>query len=97
MKFILILWLTISHTPKNISEDEFLNLKVNWMIEKNKDDKLFLFIEKNRNFFNSDKAIRYLVDRNISKADLKSGCEKVFLLSKDIKNSYLEKNLKFIV
>lgn len=83
--------LTISHTPKNISEDEFLNLKVNWMIEKNKDDKLFLFIEKNRNFFNSDKAIRYLVDRNISKADLKSGCEKVFLLSKDIKNSYLEK------
>ena len=26
--------LTISHTPKNISEDEFLNLKVNWMIEK---------------------------------------------------------------
>ena len=61
------------------------------MIEKNKDDKLFLFIEKNRNFFNSDKAIRYLVDRNISKADLKSGCEKVFLLSKDIKNSYLEK------
>ena len=83
--------LTIFHTPKNISEDEFLNLKVNWMIEKNKDDKLFLFIEKNRNFFNSDKAIRYLVDRNISKADLKSGCEKVFLLSKDIKNSYLEK------
>ena len=43
--------LTISYTPKNISEDEFLSLKVNWMIEKNKDDKLFLFIEKNRNFF----------------------------------------------
>ncbi len=83
--------LTIAHTPKNISEEEFLNLKVNWMIEKNKDDKLFLFVEKNRNFFNSDKAIRYLVDRNISKADLKSGCEKVSLLSKDIKNSYLEK------
>ncbi len=83
--------LTISYTPKNISEDEFLSLKVNWMIEKNKDDKLFLFIEKNRNFFNSDKAIRYLVDRNISKADLKSGCEKVSFLSKDIKNSYLEK------
>ena len=33
--------LTIAHTPKNISEEEFLNLKVNWMIE-NKDDKLFL-------------------------------------------------------
>jgi len=83
--------LTISYTPKNISANEFLSLKVNWMIEKNKDEKLFSFLEKNRNFSNSDKAIRYLVDRNISKADLKSGCEKVSFLSKDIKNSYLEK------
>ena len=35
--------------------------------------------------------IQYLVDRNIAKADIKTGCEKIPFLDKNIKDPYLEK------
>ena len=83
--------LTYSYLPKNMSDKEFLDMKINWMIKNNKDDLLEIFLNKNDNFHNKNKIIQYLVDKNIAGANLKSGCEKINFINKEIVDSYLEK------
>tara|TARA_B100001093_G_scaffold184567_1_gene177222 strand:+ start:13019 stop:14752 length:1734 start_codon:yes stop_codon:yes gene_type:complete len=83
--------LTYSYLPKNMTDDEFLDLKVNWLIKNKKDSLLEEFLNKNKNFKNKNKIIQYLVDKNIAKANLNEGCRKSEFISKEIKDSYLEK------
>ena len=80
-----------SYSPKNLSEKDFLDLKINWLIKNKKDNLVEQFLKKNSDFPNKNKIIQYLVDRNISNANIKVGCEKVNFIGKDIKDSYLEK------
>jgi hypothetical protein len=84
--------LTYSYQPsKNLTNEEFTNLKINWLIKNKKDEILEIFLNKNQNYENKHKIIEYLVDKNIAKANLNQGCEKVEFISKEIKNKYLEK------
>ncbi len=83
--------MTYSYLPKGMSEEDFLNLKINWLIKNDKVNLLENFLNKNENFTGKKKIIQYLVDKNIAKADLKEGCEKSNFISKEIKDSYLEK------
>ncbi len=84
--------MTYAYSPKkNISDNEFLSLKINWLIENKKDKLLEQFLNKNINFKNKEKVIQYLVDSNIAKANLNSGCKKAEFISKEIKDAYLEK------
>ena len=83
--------MTYSYLPKGMSDEEFLNLKINWLIKNNKADYLENFLNNNENFEGKEKVIQYLVDKNIAKADLKEGCEKSGFISKEIQDSYLEK------
>ena len=80
-----------SYAPQNLTEKEFLNIKINWLIKNKKDDLIEQFLIKNNDFPNKNKIIQYLVDRNISNANIKIGCEKVNFIGKDIKDPYLEK------
>ncbi len=80
-----------SYPPKNLSEKDFLDIKINWLIKNKKDDLIEQFLTKNNDFPNKNKIIQYLVDRNISSANIKTGCEKVNFIGKDIKDPYLEK------
>jgi len=80
-----------SYSPPNISDENFLNLKTNWLIENKKDNLIEEFLKKNNDFPNKNKIIQYLVDRNISNANIKLGCEKVNFIGKEIKDPYLEK------
>jgi len=48
-----------------------------------------IFLNKNKNFPNKSKIIKYLVDQNIAKANLKEACEKTTLINSDVKDSYL--------
>ena len=80
-----------SYAPENLSEKDFLNIKINWLIKNKKDDLIEQFLTKNNDFPNKNKIIQYLVDRNISSANIKIGCEKVNFIGKDIKDPYLEK------
>ena len=80
-----------SYAPENISEKEFLDLKINWLIKNKKDKIIEDFLKKNNDFPNKNKIIQYLVDRNISEANIKIGCEKVNFIGRDIKDPYLEK------
>ena len=84
--------LTYSFPPAiNITEEEFLELKINWLIKNKKDNLLEDFLNKNENFKGKKKVIQYLVDKNIAAADLNEGCKKFCFISKDIKYAYLEK------
>ena len=80
-----------SYLPKGMSDEEFLDIKIDWLIKNEKDDLLENFLNKNPEFHNKKKAIQYLVDKNISNANLKDGCKKMGFVSKEIKDSYLEK------
>ena len=73
--------MTYSYLPENMSDEDFLNLKINWLIKNDKIDLLEDFLDKNNNFKGKKKIIQYLVDKNIAKADLKEGCKKADLIA----------------
>ena len=83
--------LTYSYLPAGLNNDEFLDLKIKWLIKNNKDNLLEEFLNKNDKFSSKDIIIQYLVDRSIAKANLNEGCKKSDFISKEVKNSYLEK------
>ncbi len=82
---------TISKLPnQNMTDEEFIDYKFNWLI-KNKREKLISdFLNKNKEFPNKKKVIRYLVDENISKANIIKACQNITLINQDIKDSYLD-------
>ena len=83
--------LSFAYPPKGMDEKEFVDLKINWLIENKRVDLIERFLKQNNSFPNKKKLIQYLVDHNIAKADIKEGCEKINFLDKDIKDLYLEK------
>ena len=87
--------LSISYPPEGMNEKEFANLKINWLIDNNRFDLIEDFLKQNKDFYGKDKAVQYLVDRNISQANIKEGCEKMKFIDNTIKDPYLE-NLKIL-
>ncbi len=83
--------LSISYPPKGMSEKDFVELKIDWIIKNERTDLIENFLKQNKDFDGKKKAIQYLVDHNISKADIKKGCEKIDFIDSQIKDSYLEK------
>ena len=84
--------LTYSYPPKNkFSQDEFLKLKLNWLIKNNKIKLIENFLNNNSQFSGKSKLIKYLVDFYIASADISEGCKKANFINKEIKDSYLEK------
>ncbi len=83
--------LSFAYPPKGMDEKEFVDLKINWMIENRKIDLIEKFLKQNNTFPNKKKLIQYLVDNNIAKANIKEGCQQINFLDKNIKDSYLDK------
>ncbi len=83
--------LSFSYPPKGMNEKEFVELKVNWLIENNRLDLLENFLRQNKEFEGKSRAVQYLVDENIAQANIKTGCDKIKFIDKTIKDSYLEK------
>ena len=82
---------SFSYPPEGMSEKEFVDLKINWLIQNGKTDLLESFLKKNEQFDSKSKAVQYLVDKNIEGANIKAGCEKIGFIDAKIKDSYLEK------
>ena len=82
---------SFAYPPQGMNDKEFVDLKINWMIENKRSDLIEKFLNLNNTFPNKKKVIQYLVDENIAKANLKEGCEKINFLDKNIKDPYLEK------
>ena len=83
--------LSFSFPPEGMEEKEFVNLKINWLIENNRLNLLEEFLKQNKEFEGKSKAVQYLVDNNIAQANIKEGCEKIKFIDSTIKDSYLEK------
>ena len=82
---------TISGLPQqNMKEEEFINYKLDWLINNQRDDLISIFLNKNKEFPNKKKLIRYLIDKNIAKANIYGACEKITLIDNDVKDSYLD-------
>ncbi len=88
-KILDVALLTNSYLPSNnISSEEFLDFKFQYLIKK-KDFKLIKnFIIKNPSIKNNDKLIRFYVDYYLSKSQLEKSCE-VFNYANDVISDYL--------
>ena len=74
-----------------MDEKEFVLLKINWLIENDRLDLIESFLKQNKDFEGKGRAVQYLVDQNISEANIKEGCEKIKFIDNTIRDSYLEK------
>ena len=83
--------LSFSYPPAGMENKEFVNLKIDWLIENNRSDLIEDFLRQNKEFDGKSAAVQYLVDENIAKANIKKGCEKVDFIDSTIKDPYLEK------
>ena len=85
---------TNSYSPKkNLNSEEFLNLKVNWLIKKKRVKDLETLLKNNPEVGKNSKAIKFLINEYISSADIKSACKNVNFIDKKVENNYLEKFL----
>jgi len=83
---------TISKLPnQNMTDMEFINYKLDWLINNQKNDLISTFLNKNKVFPNKKKIIKYLVDGNIAKANLNKACQNIELINNDVKDSYLDR------
>jgi len=73
-----------------MTEEEFINYKLDWLINNNKDELINNFLNKNKKFPSKKKIIKYLVDENIAKANLGKACQNITLVDNNIKDAYLE-------
>ena len=91
-KLLFNVLLTNAYSPKsNLSNEEFLEIKIKWLISKNQKEYLEKLLLTNPAVGKKTKAVRFLVDDNLAVANISSACDKVKLLNKDAKDFYLEK------
>ena len=87
-----IVLLTNAYYPNiNISEEEFLKIKSDWLI-KNKDRNLIKeYLIKNQILNLHPKLSRYLIDQHLSESNITKACEIFSENTEIIKNDYLSK------
>ena len=82
---------SFSYPPKGMSEKEFIDLKISWLIKNNRVELIESFLKQNEQFDGKSKVVQFLVDQNIASANIKKGCEKIGFIDAKIKDAYLEK------
>ena len=83
---------TNAYAPKkNLSSEEFLKIKINWLIKKKRIEDLEILLKTNPEVGKTPKAVKYLIDEYLSSANIKSACEKINFIDRNVQNNYLEK------
>tara|TARA_Y100000590_G_scaffold4228_1_gene5603 strand:+ start:7360 stop:9099 length:1740 start_codon:yes stop_codon:yes gene_type:complete len=83
---------TNAYSPKNnLNSEEFLKIKINWLINKKRIRDLETLLKSNPVVGENSKAIKFLIDEYLSLNDIKSACEKTTFIDRNIQNDYLEK------
>ena len=83
---------TYSYDPKsNLSQEDFLKLKINWLVKNNKIKLIEQFLNVNPEFSGKSKLIKYLVDHYIESGNISTSCENSEHINKEIKDNYLDK------
>jgi len=78
---------------KNLSSEEFLKIKINWLIKNRKFKDLEILLKNNQEVRKIPRVIKFLINEYLSSADIGSACEKSNFISKDVNNNYLDKFL----
>jgi len=87
-----ILFLTNAHYPEiNISKDQFLELKSNWLIKNSNLPLIKSYLLKNQIVNDHPKLTRLLVDDYLSKTEIKRACEIFSNIKSSIQDDYLSK------
>ena len=76
---------------KNLTTDEFLDIKIDWLIKNNKVDELENFLKINKQVGKKSKAIQSLIEEYLATANIKSACEKIKFVDKSVEDNFLEK------
>ncbi len=82
---------SFSYPPLGMTEQEFVKLKTDWLMQNDRIDLIESFLKQNEKFDNKSKVVQYLVDSNIASGNIKEGCEKINFIDASIKDAYLEK------
>ena len=84
--------LTNSYFPKkNISKDQFLKIKSNFLIKQKDFDLIESYVEKNNNLENESNLIRNYVDHYLSISNLGKACEIFDKINFQINDDYISK------
>ena len=87
-----ILLLTNAHYPEiNISKDQFLELKSNWLIKNSNLKLIENYLLKNQIINDHPKLTKLLVDDYLSKSEIKKACEIFSKIKDSIQDNYLSK------
>ena len=83
---------TNAYPPKtNLSSKDFLKIKINWLIKNERFDDLETLLLNNPEVGKDAKTIKTLIDEYLSSANIKSACDKIKFIDKEVQNDYLEK------
>ncbi len=83
---------TNAYPPKsNLTSKEFSKIKIDWLIKNRRFKDLETLLKKSPEVGKESKAVKFLVNEYLSSANIKSACEKISLLNKDVQNNYLDK------
>ena len=87
-----ILLLTNAYYPKqNITEEQFLEIKSNWLIKKSNYQLIESYLLKNQIINENSKLTKYLVDYYLSESNVKKACEIFSEIKDSIEDDYLSK------
>ncbi len=83
---------TNAYAPlKNLDSEEFLKIKVNWLIKRKRINNLEILLKNNPEVGKNSKAVKFLINEYLSSADIKSACDKINFVDLNVGNKYLEK------
>ena len=86
-----IVLLTNSYFPKeNITEEEFIDFKLNYLINNNNKKLIKLYLIKNENNIYNSKLIKFYINNYLENADLQKACE-IFNEIKYFNDDYINK------
>ena len=87
-----ILLLTNAHYPEiNISKDQFLKIKSNWLIKNSNFQLIENYLLKNQIINKHPELTKLLVDDHLSKSEVKKACEFFSRIKDPIQDEYLSK------
>ena len=83
---------TNSYAPQNnLDVEEFLKIKISWLIKKKRIIDLENLLKNNPEVGENTAATKFLVNEYLSSADIKSACGKIKFISTKVQSNYLEK------
>ena len=79
------------HPSQNITDDEFLKFKTNWLIKDSNFELIEEYLIKNQITNLHPELMKYMVDRYLSQSDLKKSCEIFSKIKEPLEDEYLSK------